>query len=454
MIGYTNRILDNHVKLSYNDVSVVPAPLSYITSRSQCYLTNSDEEKDSKYLPIFTAPMTSVVDETNIDIYDKNGIIPIYPRKKETQDSYKNKPGNNPTLDLLLSDNNKFVAVSLKFFKYWFVENPNILLDSSVKKFKVLIDVANGHMKVLYDYISKAKDIFGQRLIIMTGNIANPLTYLYAWKSGVDYIRLGIGSGFGCITSSNCGCHYGMISLISETATYRDMIQWALDTCKNKINWGTLYTDLQYKTYVPQVLREAFKNYLNGKDSINKFDEAMFLDSEILYGETGTNPLQLNDFKYINAPKIIADGGIRNFDHVIIALAAGADYVMIGGLFSSCLESCAKNYIKTENSEYRLATEKDIQDILNGNTNKSLYKKFYGMASKEGQLDLNGKKIHTSEGISKFVKVQYHLKQWCDNMRDYLRSCMSYTNCENLYQFRNSVRLVRESEQTIKSINK
>lgn len=37
--------------------------------------------------------------------------------------------------------------------------------------------------------------------------------------------------------------------------------------------------------------------------------------------------------------KIIADGGIRNYNDVIKALALGADYVMIGGLFASFIES-------------------------------------------------------------------------------------------------------------------
>lgn len=38
--------------------------------------------------------------------------------------------------------------------------------------------------------------------------------------------------------------------------------------------------------------------------------------------------------------KIIADGGIKNYNDAIIALALGADYVMIGGLFSTFIESC------------------------------------------------------------------------------------------------------------------
>ena len=46
-------------------------------------------------------------------------------------------------------------------------------------------------------------------------------------------------------------------------------------------------------------------------------------------------------------PKIIADGGIRNYDHVIKALALGADYVMIGSLFAQCIESAGEKTYKT-----------------------------------------------------------------------------------------------------------
>ena len=51
----------------------------------------------------------------------------------------------------------------------------------------------------------------------MAGNIANPKTceYILRWHN-VDYIRLSIGTGNCCITSSNTGIHYPIASLIKE----------------------------------------------------------------------------------------------------------------------------------------------------------------------------------------------------------------------------------------------
>ena len=44
--------------------------------------------------------------------------------------------------------------------------------------------------------------------------------------------------------------------------------------------------------------------------------------------------------------------------------------------------------------------------------------------------------------------------KWTENMSDYLKSAMSYTNCTNLIQFKNNVDCIIISENSKKSINK
>ena len=71
-------------------------------------------------------------------------------------------------------------------------------------------------------------------------------------------------------------------------------------------------------------------------------------------------------------PKIVADGGIRNYDHVIKALALGADYVMIGSLFAQCIESAGIKYMgMSNNSPMKFNYDAYVEDSLyidsNGN---------------------------------------------------------------------------------------
>lgn len=374
--------LRKEIKYSYNDIGIAPAITSEIEHRKDC-----DPFIDGK-LPLFTAPMSSVVDESNFNLFEENGINAILPRtvNLNTRVSY--------------AVNGKWAAFGLKEFEEVFIENT-----VSGQKIKVLIDIANGHMakilSLVKDFKEKYKDIQTE---IMVGNIANPLTYLEMAKVGVDYIRCGIGSGEGCITSSNLGVHYPMASLIDETS--------------------------EQKKYV-EIMSGVAKN--------------------------GT---------YKSLPKIIADGGIRNYSDAIKALALGADYVMIGGLFTRMAESAAKTFFEASDGERFYLTHHHIEedgdgwlvsDVLSKEAFtfiKTLKKSFFGMASKKAQELMHGQKIRTSEGIEKIVEVKYTLKQWVDNFTDYLRSAMSYTNAKTLNDFITNTDTIVISNNTYMSVNK
>lgn len=342
-------------KYSYNDVSVIPAKITDIKHRSEC------NPFKNGFLPIFAAPMTSVVNEENFLFYEDNHIIPILPRNYslETRIDY--------------SLQNRWAAYSLsEFTDVWCNEEKKILFDSEAQA-NVLIDVANGHMKSLYDASKKAKDIYGDNLILMVGNIANPETYEIAAKSGVDYVRCGIGGGEGCITSTNTSINYPQASLIS------DMVE-----IKEHLKMG--------------------------------------------------NP-------YMKLPKIVADGGIRNFCDVIKALSIGADYVMIGGIFGKLLESASPCIMFTENGTQEvsgLSLKVSGGFEYNGNGNFTLdgkplrmMKKFYGMASKLGQKDI-GSEEKVEEGIVKMFPLQGTIDEWVEKMIHYLMSAMSYVNCNDV----------------------
>jgi glutamate synthase domain-containing protein 2 len=111
-------------------------------------------------------------------------------------------------------DTNRFLSYSLDDFEKIFINDrkrPN-----SGERFKVLIDIANGHMEKLYFLAKKAKSIYGYDMCLMVGNVANPKTFLEYCKIGVDFVRIGIGNGNGCLTTVQTGVGYPMASLIKE----------------------------------------------------------------------------------------------------------------------------------------------------------------------------------------------------------------------------------------------
>jgi hypothetical protein len=134
--------------------------------------------------------------------------------------------------------------------------------------------------------------------------------------------------------------------------------------------------------------------------------------------------------------KIVADGGFKNYDDIIKALALGADYVMLGGVLNKTLESCSDTLLfgKIKLSKETAKTLWDKYPFMR----KYFYKKFRGMSTKEVQKKWGRGKIKTSEGIHRMNRVEYTLEGWTENFKDYLKSAMSYTNSRYLGSFKYS----------------
>ena len=380
---------------SYNDLTIIPEEISDVESRSQCNPFVSDK------LPIFASPMASVVDDANYDTFMNNYITPIIPRNIDIKTR------------ILKMNEQKWVALSLREFEDLFINNYKDRIEEIGYHYYICVDIANGHMKSLYDKCLKAKNNAvkgGYKLTIMTGNIANPETYKWIidyndnYGKIIDYIRVGIGGGSGCITTSNVSIHYPQASLINEC----------------------------YK------IKEHWKKFISSRNIV---------------------------------PEIVADGGIRNYDHVIKALALGADYVMIGSLFAQCIESAGTKYMgMMNNSPMKFNYDAYVEDSLyidsNGNWMGRIKQlrgedyigelnvKFFGMASADGQKSISGKKTKTSEGITKYLPVKYTLSGWVKNMVSYLQSAMSYTDCKTLTEFIGKPKLIPNSISEIQAVNK
>lgn len=176
---------ERKINLDFNDVLICPVSSSNIRSRSECILPD--------ILPLFTAPMDTVINEENMHIFkDFNICLPRLNRG-------------------LIIDENIFYSYGIEEFENIFIDG-----DPNFKKVCVLIDVANGHMKRVHQAVKQAKWRYGSDLKLMVGNIANPETFEILQDCGADYIRVGIGNGGGCLTTVQTGVGYPMASLISE----------------------------------------------------------------------------------------------------------------------------------------------------------------------------------------------------------------------------------------------
>lgn len=172
--------------------------------------------------------------------------------------------------------------------------------------------------------------------------------------------------------------------------------------------------------------------------------------------------------EYKKLPKIIADGGIRNYRDIIKALALGADYVMIGSVFAKMVESAAHKSCTGEDwfALPLTTTVRDLDNVHKEDTGwygeyngkkiflENINATFYGMASREGQIALSGEKKKTSEGLKKTLPVEYTMHGWTTNFIDYLRSAMSYVGVKTLDDFKFFSTVIINSPNAVNAVNK
>ena len=191
----------------FDDILIEPEIHTNIRSRKSI-----DPFDEKKMLPLFTAPMDTVIDEKNCKIFNENGIYGIIPRKPD----FNLENYSETDLSHISKDYKMWYSYGLDDFKRIFIEN-DINLRPGEKSF-ALIDIANGHMTEVKDLVKDSKEKYGRSLVLMVGNCANPLTFLSLAHAGADYVRMGIGNGAGCLTTMQTGIGYPMASLIHETA--------------------------------------------------------------------------------------------------------------------------------------------------------------------------------------------------------------------------------------------
>jgi len=124
-----------------------------------------------------------------------------------------------------------------------------------------------------------------------------------------------------------------------------------------------------------------------------------------------------------HSTKIIADGGIKTSGDIVKALAAGADFVMIGSMLAGTKETPGNVFTSKEGKKYKI---------------------YRGMASSKAQTDWRGASS-TPEGVSTTVAFKGEAAPILDNILGGIRSGFSYSGVRTLKDFQIKARFIRQS---------
>jgi IMP dehydrogenase len=113
---------------------------------------------------------------------------------------------------------------------------------------------------------------------------------------------------------------------------------------------------------------------------------------------------------------IIIDGGINSSGDIVKSLAFGADVASMGGLFAGTKETPGPVVQEGQN----------------------MFKKFYGMSSKSGNLERYGvlKKGIAPEGFSELVPYRGSVKEVVEELQGGIRSGLTYSGASNIEELR------------------
>lgn len=124
----------------------------------------------------------------------------------------------------------------------------------------------------------------------------------------------------------------------------------------------------------------------------------------------------------VDYPCLISDGGCREPGDIAKAIVGGADFVMLGGMFSGHDESGGN--IFSENGKY--------------------YKLFYGMSSATAMKKHHGGVADYRSSEGKTIKVEYKgkVENTIKDILGSLRSTCTYTNSKNLIELEEKAKFI------------
>ena len=324
-----------HEALTYNDVLLVPQ-YSDIVSRNEVKLT-SNLSDDQFRLPIIASPMDTVSEKDMVVAMADEGGLAIIHRYNTIEEQIKIVESS--IANLVNPDSPVAAAIGTTGD---YLERAVALVGHGAKI--LCVDVAHGHHVLMKLAFLKLREILGDTVHIMAGNVATLEGYNDLVDWGADSVRCNIGGG---------------------------------SICSTRIQTG------------------------HGVPGLHTIIDCARSDR--------------------NAP-IIADGGIRNSGDIVKALAAGADFVMLGSLLSG--------------------TDETPGDVIN--TREGKFKAYRGMASKDAQVEWRGRTA-SLEGIATTVPCKGPVVDILLELERGVRSGLSYSGARTITELQAKARFIRQT---------
>ena len=174
---------------SFDDILLVPK-FSEIESRSSINIGNNMDEAMHLDLPVMSSPMDTVTEDIMALAMDEAGGLGIVHRYNTIQ--------KQASIVSKAFYKNGDVKIAATVGMADFIERAHALVSIGVQT--ICVDVAHGHHILMERCLKSLKDIFGDSIHLMAGNVATleGFNALASW--GADSIRVGIGGGSICST--------------------------------------------------------------------------------------------------------------------------------------------------------------------------------------------------------------------------------------------------------------
>jgi IMP dehydrogenase len=205
-------LLNNDI--CFDDILMVPQ-YSEVISRSSVDFKMPIGGYTWLDLPIIASPMDTVCEKDMAIAIAQSGGIGIIHRFMSAKDQIK-------MVKKVYNHNDTGLPVGAALSTNFIEENVKQLIKAGASM--LLIDTANGHSKMAIDAVKRLKNIVGDKVHVMAGNVATAEGYVALDSAGADSVRVGIGGGSMCTTRIVSGHGIPTLSSIIKVRETKDKL--------------------------------------------------------------------------------------------------------------------------------------------------------------------------------------------------------------------------------------